>query len=148
MTSRKADNLLSTRVVPWSPWVGRFRSGSKWFGTDVAFLLAKKNMLILKEKKNKTIKQDHYALWTKHHYKAPFWWVEYNESGTCSFNFPPNTQAVGLRGKCPIRHVLNCNALEDIESHWTQMDSGSTPPEWTLLPSTEVGFLHLTPFPL
>lgn len=55
---------------------------------------------------------------------------------------------VGLRGKCPIRHVLSCNALEDIESHWTQMDSGSTPPEWTSLPSTEVGFLHLTPLPL
>lgn len=101
-----------------------------------------------RKKKNKTIKQDHYALWTKHHYRAPFWWVEYNELGTRSFNFLPDTQAVDLRGKCPIRHVLSCNALEDIENHWTQMDSGSTPPEWTLLLSSGVGFLHLTPFPL
>lgn len=138
---QERHNLPSTEVVPGSPRVLPFRPESKWFGTGVAFLLAKENLLILKEK-NKTIKQDHYMLFgqriiTKHHFDE--WSI--NKSGTCSFNFLPNTQVADLRK----------NALLDMcgaATLWKTLRVTEPRCALALLLSIGVGFLHLTPFPL
>lgn len=53
-----------------------------------------------------------------------------NESGTCGFNFLPNTHTCRFKEKYPIKHMLNCKALKDMNR--------ITEPKWTLamLPQT------------
>ena len=63
---------------------------------------------------------------TKHHFDE--WSV--NRSGTCGFNFLPNTQVVDLR-KNALLDVRGAATLKDIESHWTQMGPGFAPLHWS-----------------
>lgn len=65
-----------------------------------------------------------------------------NESGTCGFNFLPNTHICRFKGKCPIKHVLNCNPLKD--------GKRITEPEWalTLLLRLDLWNMILPPHPI
>lgn len=69
---------------------------------------------------------EHQRIVTKQHCDE----LNINESGTCGSNFLPNTHICRFKGKCPIKHVLNCNPLKD--------GKRITEPEWalTLLPET------------
>lgn len=140
-------NLPSIRVRPWNSQGSHFRPESAWFGTGVALLLAKENLLILNENKIRPwdripVKFGHQRIVTKQHFEE----LSVKEPGTCSFNFLPNTHACRFKEKCSIKHVLNCNASKDMESHWTRMGPGFSPSDWMLFLSLGIGLLDLTPF--
>lgn len=113
---------------------------AKCLGLKLLYCQVKENLLTPKEKKKirslnrTTMLFEHQRIITKQHGDE----LNINESGTCGFNFLPNTHICRFKEKCPIfffrfyffQVLLSCNPLKD--------GKRITEPEWalTLLPET------------
>lgn len=121
-------NLPGIGVVSQKSWVLHFRLESNLFGTEVALLPGKRELADSKgERKKKkrplnrtTMLFEHQRIITKQRCDE----LNVNESGTCGFNFLPNTHICRFKGKCPITHMLSCSPLTDGKS--------ITEPTWAL----------------